>query len=109
MDWKEFFKFNFKKGWILLILFILLVFSWFVLGMFQKTGASESIFRIVLLFIFALPISIVDRTFGTQGISSIWIIRRFGLFICRTQKPAEGGTLRNIYYLEVPTLGTHNE
>ena len=77
MDWKEFFRFNFKKGWIFLILFILLVFSWFVLGMFQKTGASESIFRIVLLFIFALPISIVDRTFGTQGISSIWIIIMF--------------------------------
>jgi len=74
MNWKEFFRFNFKKGWIFLILFICLLFSWLGLGMIQKTGEKESIFRIVLLFVFALPISIVDKTFGTQGISNIWIM-----------------------------------
>jgi len=77
MGGKEFFKFNFKKGWIFVLLFILFVFAWIGLGMLQKSGAKESIIRTVMLFIFALPIFVIDIIFGTQGISSIWVIVLF--------------------------------
>lgn len=77
MGTKEFFKINFKKVWVFILFFILFVFAWIGLGLLQKIGADESIFRKVMLFVFAFPITLVDMVFGTQGASTFFVIILF--------------------------------